>query len=138
MSELSNHHLDIKYTVLYILEYKIIIRGFWPFHQNKCTIWSTKVWINQWWGSIYFKILINISWGLDSILILKKHFCSNKNYLKLSFYSWERHMNRYLKRYGQRSVFTTDSCLYLVKYSLKILKKKIKVLDIVNTDKNVL
>ena len=50
----------------------------------------------------------------------------------------------YLTRYGQGSVFKirfqgsaekTDPFPYLVKYSIDVLKKKTKVLDIYNTDK---
>ena len=48
------------------------------------------------------------------------------------------------KKYRQGSVFTTDPwkrilktdpCIYLVKYSVGVLKKKTKVLDILDTDK---
>ena len=46
-----------------------------------------------------------------------------------------RTSGEYSKRYGQGSVFTTDSCPYLVKYSLNFLKNKTKVLDISNTEK---
>ena len=51
-----------------------------------------------------------------------------------------RKSGEYSKRYGQGSVFTTDPwkkdpCPYLFQYSLDILKKKTKVLDIFQTDK---
>ena len=41
----------------------------------------------------------------------------------------------YSTKYGQGSVFTTDPCPNLVKYLLDVLKKKIKVLNILNTNK---
>ena len=37
--------------------------------------------------------------------------------------------------YRKGSVFTTDPCLYLVKFSLDVLKTKTKVLDIFNMGK---
>ena len=52
--------------------------------------------------------------------------------------------SKYLTRYGQGSVFNIrfqgsveimDPCLYFFEYSPNVLKKKIKVLDILNTDK---
>ena len=58
-----------------------------------------------------------------------------------------RTSGEYSKRYEQGFVFTTDPskrilktvpCPYLVKYSLDVLKKKTKDLDIFDTDKNVL
>ena len=65
--------------------------------------------------------------------------------LKISktFVFFFRTSNEYSKKYRQGSVFTTDPwkrilktdpCPYLVKYSLDVLKKKTKVLDIFNTD----
>ena len=57
-----------------------------------------------------------------------------------------RTSSEYLTRYGQGSVFKirfqrsvkiTDPCLYFFEYSPDVLKKKTKVLDIFNTDKNV-
>ena len=41
----------------------------------------------------------------------------------------------YLTRYGQGSVFTTDPCPNLVRYLPDFLKKKTKVLDVLDTDK---
>ena len=55
-----------------------------------------------------------------------------------------RTLSEYLTRYGQGSVFKirfqgsvlkTDLCLYFFKYSPDVLKKKTKVLDILNTNK---
>ena len=45
----------------------------------------------------------------------------------LVFFS--RASGEYSKRYGQGSVFTTDPCPYLDRYSLDVLKMKTKVLD---------
>ena len=42
---------------------------------------------------------------------------------------------KFSKKYGQGSVFTTNPCPYQVQYSLDLLKKKTKVLDIFVTDK---
>ena len=67
--------------------------------------------------------------------------------LKISktFVFYRRTSGEYLKKYRQWSVFLTDPwkrslktdpCLYLVKYSSDFLKKKTKVLDIFDTDKN--
>ena len=87
-------------------------------------------------------ILIHISWGLDSILISYKTFLS---ILKITLVFFLRTSGEYSKRYGQVSVFTTDpwkrilktdSCPYLIIYSLEVLKKKTNVLDISNMDKN--
>ena len=89
------------------------------------------------------RILIHISGGLGSILIFIKHFLS---VLKLSkmFVFFLRTLSEYLTRYGQGSVFKirfqgsvlkTDLCLYFFKYSPDVLKKKTKVLDILNTNK---
>ena len=53
-------------------------------------------------------------------------------------------LNEYLTKYGQGSVFKirfqgsivkTDPCLCFFEYSPEFLKRKIKVLDIFNTDK---
>ena len=54
-----------------------------------------------------------------------------------------RTSNKYLTRHGQVSVFKirfvkTDPCLYFFENSPDVLKKKTKVLNIFNTDKNVL
>ena len=92
------------------------------------------------------RILIHISGGLDSTLIFIKHFLS---VLKISktFVYFFRTSGEYSKKYRQGSGFSTDPwkrilktdpCLYLVKYSLDVLKKKTKVLDILNVDKKCL
>ena len=47
----------------------------------------------------------------------------------------DKSSGEYSKKYGQGSVFTTDPCPNLVKYLLDVLKEKIKVLDILNTNK---
>ena len=81
---------------------------------------------------------IHISWGLDSILILIKHFLSELKISKTLFLFFRTSLE-YSKKYGQGSFFTTDhKCNpfpYLVKCTLYFLKKKTKVLDSFNTDK---
>ena len=75
---------------------------------------------NQCWGSVIFKK--TDSCGLDSIIILIKHFLS---VLKLSktFLFFRKTSGKYLTSYGQESIFTTDPCPYLVIYSPDALKK---------------
>ena len=89
---------------------------------------------------------LHISEGLDSILIFIKHFLSVLRIYK-TFVFFIRMSGEYSKKYWQGSIFSTDPCKrilktdpcpYLVKYSIDVLKKKTKVLDIFNTDKNVL
>ena len=76
------------------------------------------------------------------ILIFIKHFLSVIKISKPSVFYY-RTSGEYSKKYRQGSVFTTnpwkrilktDPCPYLVKYLLDVLKKKTKVLDILNTD----
>ena len=101
---------------------------------------------NQWWGSVFVRkwILIHISWGLEFALVFRKHVFS---ILKISktFVFFLRMSGKYLTRYGQGSVFTTDpwkwilktdpcQCPNLVKDSPVVLKKKTKVLYIFDTD----
>ena len=83
------------------------------------------------------RILIYISGGLDSIVIFIKPVLS---VLKLSktFDFFLRTSGEYSKKYRQGSVISTDPCPYLVKYSLDVLKKKTKFLDILITDKKCL
>ena len=92
---------------------------------------------------LWKRILIHISGGLVSILIFIKHFLS---VLKISktFVFFLRTSGEYSKKYWQGSVFTmgpwkrilkTDPCPYLVQYYLDVLKKKTKVLYILNTNK---
>ena len=89
------------------------------------------------------RILILISWGLDSILVFIKHFLSVLNIYKFLVF-FLRTSGEYWKKCRQGSIFTTDPtkrvlktdpCPYPVKYSLYVLKKKTKVLDIFNMDK---
>ena len=91
-------------------------------------------------------ILIYISGGLDAILICIKHFLSVLEISK-TFVFFLRTSGEYSKKYRQGSVISTDPwkrilkmdpCPYLVIYSLDILKKKTKVLDISITDKKCL
>ena len=72
--------------------------------------------------------------GLDSILIFIKHFLS---VLKISetFAFFLRTSSEYLTRYGQGSVFKICFSISLNIY-LMLLRQKTKVLDILNTDKN--
>ena len=45
------------------------------------------------------------------------------------------HKDPFSQRILKKQILKTDPCPYLVKYSLDILKKKTKVLDIFYTDK---
>ena len=56
--------------------------------------------------------------------------------LKISktFVFFWRTSGEYSKKDRQGSVISTDPCPYLVSYSLDVLKKKTKFLDINNTD----
>ena len=85
-------------------------------------------------------IVIHISRELDSILMFIKHFLSMLKISKtLVFFlrtsgEYSKH-GSVLTTDPLKRILKTDPCLYLVKYSLDVLKNKIKVLDIFNTDK---
>ena len=72
------------------------------------------------------RILIHISKGLDSILILIKHFLFVLKISKKIFFFKERQGNIY----RDMNIF----CPYLVKYSPDILMKKTKKIDILKAD----
>ena len=83
---------------------------------------------NQWWGSVDLKKTdpypyLPRTWFYN---IFIKHFLSILKKSK-TLVSFLRNSGEYSKRYGQGSVIPTDPCLYLIKYSLDVLKKKIKV-----------
>jgi hypothetical protein len=76
------------------------------------------------------QILFQISWGLDSKVIFKKHGLSVLKISKTFVFFW-RTSGEYLKKYIQGSVISTDPwkrilktdpCPYLVKYS-RVLEK---------------
>ena len=85
------------------------------------------------------RILIHISGGLDSILILIKHFLSVLKISKTVVF-FLRTSGEYSKKYRQgfvistnpwKRILKTDPCPYLVRYSLDVLT----ILDIFKTDK---
>ena len=99
---------------------------------------------NQWWRSVDFKKTDPYPYlRRASILIFSKHFLSTFKISK-TFVFFLRTSSEYLTRHGQGSVFKIrfqgsvkkpDPCLYFFEYSPDVLKKKTKVLDILNTDK---
>ena len=103
------------------------------------------------WGNRIIWIYLKIVQGsgsvvkMDPYLYLWRTWFYNNfpklflSVLKISktFVFFLKTSGEYSKNYRQGSVFTTDPCPYLVKYSIDVLKKKTKVLDIFNRDKNV-
>ena len=79
---------------------------------------------------LWNRILIHISGELDSILIFIKHSLSVLKISKKFIFFLRRTLGEYSKIF-----LKTDPCPFLVKYSLDVLKKKTKVLDISNIDK---
>ena len=88
----------------------------------------------QWWGFVYLKKMDPYLLRTWFYIIFLKTFLSVSKISKTPVYFLGT-SGEYSKRYGQGSIFTTDPCPYLVKYSLDVFKKKTKVLDIFNTDK---
>ena len=99
----------------------------------------------QWWRSFNFNKTDPYPYLLRTkfYIFFVKHFLSVLKISKI-FVFCLRTSSEYLTRYWQGSVFKirfqgsveiTDSCPYFIKYSPDVLKKKIKVLDIFNTDK---
>ena len=89
---------------------------------------------NQWWRSVDFKKTdpYTYLWRTWFYINFYKTFLS---VLKISktFIFFLKTSGEYSKIW-QGSVFTTDPCQYLVRYSLGVLKKKTKVLDIFDTE----
>ena len=96
---------------------------------------------NQWWGSVYFKKTGSYPYLRRTWFYI--NFCKIFfSVLKISktFVFFLRTPYEYSKKYRQESVMSTgpykrNPCPYLVKYWLDVLKKKTKVLDILNPDK---